>query len=112
MGISINSVTQAAGTYQSTNVSSHQQHQTKQVIKEASPENTYDAVSGQGDTLTISETGKSASMNLSNENSAESQSESSTENLSNYTQTQLKQMYLDGTITKSEYDEELTSREE
>lgn len=107
MGISINSAAEAAGTYQNVTASSQDQQKTKQVIKETLPENPENAVSKDGDTLTISDAGKSASMDMGNQD----ESENATDDLSGYTEAELKQMYLDGTITKSEYDEELESRQ-
>lgn len=112
MGISINNLNQSAGTYQSMNVGTKEQQKPKEVIKESSPENSYNAVSQHGDTLTISESGKSASMNMNNQSESEAGNEESTYDLSGYTENELKQMYLDGTITKSEYDAELDSRNE
>lgn len=87
----------------------------------------YDAVSLHGDTLSISKVGKTASSQkesgLVNEDTADGivirkkadakkqESESSTINLSVYTESELKQMYLDGDITRAKYDEEVNSRE-
>ncbi len=87
----------------------------------------YDAVSLHGDTLSISKVGKTAGSQkesgLVNEDTADGivirkkadakkqESESSTINLFVYTESELKQMYLDGDITRAEYDEEVNSRE-
>lgn len=89
----------------------------------------YDAVSQHGDTFSISEAGKTASSEKGSkpvnkdttdgivirketgENEQEQEKEVSTVNLSVYTKTELKQMYLDGDITRAEYDEEINSRE-
>lgn len=93
----------------------------------------YDAVSMYGDTLTISKAGKTASSENGSklvsedtidgiviqkkagesEHGQESGQESEvyTINLSTYTESELKQMYLDGDITRAEYDEEISSRE-
>lgn len=88
------------------------------------PEPSYTAVSSQGDTLSISEEGRAMNNkgNFPEESdgtvirkavaeAAVSESENSTVNLSIYTETELEQMYLDGEITKAEYDEEISSRE-
>lgn len=111
MSISISSINQSASTYQSTNVSSQEKCREKQIIKESESANAYDAVSSHGDTLTISESGKSASTNMNNQSGMDSESGNSTDDLSNYTETELKQMYNAGDITKSEYDEEISNRE-
>lgn len=89
----------------------------------------YDAVSSHGDTFSISEAGKAASSEKGSkpinkdttdgivirketgENEQEQEKEVSTVNLSVYTETELKQMYLDGDITRAEYDEEINIRE-
>lgn len=109
MGISINGVKQAMETYQSINVNTREHTGTKEIIREDTTGNSqtaasYDAVSAYGDTLTISAGGRAAGTNSS------CASEDSTDNLSEYTESELKQMYLDGTITKTEYEEELESR--
>ena len=79
----------------------------------------YDAVSGYGDTLSISKEGKTASAeNGSRLVSGDTEdgivirkeSGESTINLFVYTESELRQMYLDGDITKAEYDEELGGR--
>lgn len=89
----------------------------------------YDAVSFYGDTLSISEAGKAVSSEPggkqvngdttdgivirkeTEEKEQRQESEVSTVNLSVYTESELKQMYLDGDITRAEYDEEISSRE-
>lgn len=91
----------------------------------------YDAISLYGDTVSISEAGKAANLVKSNQlvnedttdgivirketgenkQEAEQKTDASTVNLSTYTETELRQMYLDGDITKAEYDEEISSRE-
>lgn len=91
----------------------------------------YDAISLYGDTISISDAGKAANLAKGNklvnedttdgivirkeagENKQETEQENdvSTINLSTYTETELRQMYLDGDITKAEYDEEISSRE-
>lgn len=87
----------------------------------------YDAVSPHGDTLSLSKVGKVTSAEkggkLVNEDmedgtvirkepgEKDQESEVSTINLSSYTELELKQMYLDGDITRVEYDEEISSRE-
>lgn len=88
----------------------------------------YTSVSSHGDTVTVSKAGKAANSNMGNQDRADgtvtkknvgeyltesesSESSNSTINLSGYTEIELKQMYLDGDITKAEYDEELDSRE-
>lgn len=93
------------------------------------PDRSYDAVSSQGDTLELSEDGRKVSSETENlqENTAgadgkvmaksaekyvsEAEDSVSTIDLSSYTETELKQMYLDGDITKTEYDDELDDRE-
>ena len=93
-------------------------------------ETAYNRVSPDGDTVSISEAGKRAisvekDTEPADENTADGivihkeaeksnpkeEEQVSTVNLSEYTESELKQMYLDGDITKSEYDEELNSRE-
>lgn len=90
-------------------------------------ETSYDAVSSHGDTLSISKAGKVTSSEkggkLVNEDTedgvvirkesekSEQESDVSTVNLSTYTKQELRQMYLDGDITRAEYDEEISSRE-
>lgn len=99
------------------------QHNTKK--QQAS----YDAVSRHGDTLFISEAGKATSFKKSSrqakedttdgavlqkkkeENEQEQEREVSTINLSSYTESELKRMYLNGDITRAEYDKEVNSRE-
>lgn len=87
----------------------------------------YDAISPHGDTISVSEAGKAANSVKSNKlvnedttdgivirkDTEESRQENdlSTINLSGYTETELKQMYLDGDITRAEYEEEISSRE-
>jgi hypothetical protein len=67
------------------------------------------AVSSQGDTLTISSAGsKLATSSASSDDS----SSSSEDNLSQYTDLQLKQMLQNGEITQAEYDAEIESRDE
>lgn len=99
--------------------------QQKEMKEEAAgqKEISYEAVSSQGDTLSISETGKAVSSGenalagsegiVIQKTTAEAAAESinSTVNLSIYTETELKQMYLDGEITRAEYEEELDSRD-
>lgn len=92
----------------------------------AQQETSYDRVSTDGDTLSISEAGKAVSLGQDNksvkietEDGAVIQKEAEEDgqdsnvpvvNLSTYTETELKQMYLDGDITRTEYDEEISSR--
>lgn len=105
----------------------------KQVTQEDTARQEKEAgsvISSQGDILTISEEGRAASEEAENqvvrlsgsetgtavqqvkeEYSAGADSSNSTIDLSSYTETELKQMYLDGDITKAEYDEEISSRE-
>lgn len=131
MDISINNLNQPITTVQNSQINEvEKQVQGKEGTADQA-ETTYDAVSSEGDTLSISEEGKAAGANakdqvvqLSGADSdgtvqqeanevyfTDSDSSSSTINLSTYTETELKQMYLDGDITKLEYDEELSSRE-
>lgn len=139
MNIAMNDVNRSASTLQSSQISvSEQQKKDKEEVVRQPEETTYDAISSQGDTLTISEAGKTALSNQDNQSesgqqasteqqtstesvalqnitiasSTDSESEEvSTVDLSGYTETELKQMYLDGDITKVEYDEEISSRE-
>jgi hypothetical protein len=67
------------------------------------------AVSSQGDTLTISSAGSSLAANAI---SSDSDSSSLTDDLSQYTDYQLKQMLQNGEITQAEYDAEIQSRQE
>jgi transcription initiation factor IIF auxiliary subunit len=67
------------------------------------------AVSSQGDTLTISSAGSNLAANATANSSDDS---SSTEDLSQYTEYQLKQMLQNGEITQAEYNAEIQSREE
>lgn len=94
--------------------------------RKAQQETSYDRVSTDGDTLSISEAGKAVSLGQDNksvrietEDGAVIQKEAEEDgqdsnvpvvNLSTYTETELKQMYLDGDITRTEYDEEISSR--
>lgn len=129
MEITVGGLRQADETIQSSHV--HVSEQQKKTGEETGKqqETIYDAVSEQGDTLSISEEGKAenAKMNSASEgkettdgivikkevkdNVQEQESDLSTINLSTYTESELRQMYLDGDITKSEYDEEINSRE-
>lgn len=110
MGISVNNINQSLSSYQRINASSQQQHREKEVSKEILHQGDYSEISSHGDTLSISEKGKELSLNNGKEN--EVKNENLTDDLSSYTEIELKQMYIDGTITKSEYNEELDSREE
>jgi len=80
----------------------------------------YDTVSPDGDTFSISKAGKSANSQkdtmdgivIQKEATENGQvSNASTVNLSAYSESELKQMYLDGDITRAEYNEEISSRE-
>lgn len=86
----------------------------------------YTAVSEQGDTMEISSSGKAVSENTVDNsdvlNSVDGKvtkiadgtnttTASQTYNLSSYTENELRQMYQNGEITRTEYDEELSSRE-
>ena len=87
----------------------------------------YNATSPYGDTLSISEIGKTTSSlkgsklvnntadgtviwKEAGSNEQEQETETSTINLSIYTDLELKQMYLDGDISRAEYDEEVNNR--
>lgn len=83
-------------------------------------ESSYNIISSDGDTLSVSEAGKAANSKkdtmdgiVIQKEMAENRyiSNGSTENLSTYSEMELKQMYLDGTITRAKYDEEIRSRE-
>lgn len=65
----------------------------------------YSAVSRDGDTLTISKAGSKAS--AENEDSSED-----TSDLSGYSESELQSLLQSGVITRSEYNEEIKSREE
>lgn len=127
MEIMIEKTRQLTDTVQSSykkNV--EQQPKKEEEIKQS--ETAYDAMSTQGDTLHISESARNAEsgtdslkenqseadgkviLKSAQENSSESDDSLSTVNLSRYTETELREMYLDGDITKSEYDEEIESR--
>ena len=106
-----------------------EQKETKTQHNAEKQQASYDAVSPHGDTLSISEAGKVTSSEKGSklvnkdttdgiviqketeQNEQEQESEASTINLSVYTELELKQMYLDGDITRAEYDEEINSRE-
>lgn len=95
------------------------------------PKTSNTAVSSHGDMLSISKEGAAAYSKMNNQpdtsgqtttattaiqklgerKATESDSDVSTTDLSSYTKTELKQMYLDGDITKAEYDKEIRSRE-
>lgn len=117
---------QFADTVQSSHMNASGQ-QKKEEVSAKQSEAAYSAVSSQGDTLYISESGRSAFANNNRENdqseadgkvilksavksSSETNDSPSTTDLSSCTETELKQMYLNGDITKSEYDEEVKSR--
>ena len=129
-----------AGIMQNAQIStSENQKNTKEETEIKQSQTNYDYVSTDGDTLQISEAGKSASKG--NENQADSgntgaqaqssfagsstkqlenidvntststSSTSSTADLSSYSESELKKMYLNGEITKAQYDEEISSRD-
>lgn len=125
-----------AGIMQNAQIStSENQKNTKEETDIKQSQTNYDYVSTDGDTLQISEAGKSASKG--NENQADSgntgaqaqssfagsstkqlenvdvstSSTSSTADLSSYSESELKKMYLNGEITKAQYDEEISSRD-
>lgn len=83
-------------------------------------ETSYATVSSDGDTLSVSKAGKAANSQKAvmdgvviKKEVAENRhvSETSIANLSVYSETELKQMYLDGDITRAEYNEEISGRE-
>lgn len=103
-------------------------------------ERTYDAISEQGDTLTISEAGRNAEAQKERQSEDKGQASAEdkdgvvvkkavesapeaeetaekeeevvdTTNLSQYTKVELRDLYFGGDITKTEYDEELAVRE-
>ena len=131
-----------AGIMQNAQIStSENQKNTKEETEIKQSQTNYDYVSTDGDTLQISEAGKSASKG--NENQADSgntgaqaqssfagsstkqlenidvntstnestSSTSSAADLSSYSESELKKMYLNGEITKAQYDEEISSRD-
>lgn len=110
MGISINSIDQTSVTYQSANATSKAQHRENITTRDASSEKNTSVTSVHGDTLTISESGKAASKNMTNQGDSNADDNSFSDDLSGYTEAELQQLYLDGTITRNEYDEELESR--
>lgn len=127
MNISIKDTGQLTGAISGSQYKVSEQKKTQEETVRQS-DTSYTAVSSQGDTVTVSEAGKAANSNMGNQDrtdgtvtkknveeylteSESSESSNSTINLSGYTETELKQMYLDGDITKAEYDEELASRE-
>lgn len=132
MSFEVNEVSQSATTVTNfqNHVSEKQQETSKEemAVQQREPLDTF--ISAQGDTLSLSEEGVAANAKLGNQpksdgtviqksvaadstNSTEVNIENvdSTVNLSIYTETELKQMYLDGEITRIEYDQELSSRE-
>lgn len=125
MSFTINNVEQSADRLQGLqNSVSEKQKKTQEEVA-VQQETAYAAVSCEGDTLSISEAGKAAGTQPDNQTETdgvviqkaaeeyltESESGNSTINLSGYTENELKEMYLDGEITKAEYDEEIDSRE-
>jgi hypothetical protein len=83
---------------------------TKDTTSSQSTDDEATAVSSQGDTLTISSAGSKLAASATSEDS--DSSSSSTEDLSQYTDLQLKQMLQEGEITQAEYEAEIESREE
>lgn len=131
-----------AGIMQNAQIStSENQKKTKEETEIKQSQVNYDYVSTDGDTLQISEAGKSASKGNENQTdsgntgaqaqssfagsstkqlenvdvntstNASSSSTSSTADLSSYSESELKKMYLNGEITKAQYDEEISSRD-
>jgi hypothetical protein len=84
--------------------------ETKNTTVSQSKNDEATAVSSQGDTLTISSAGSNLAAAASSESS--DSSSSSEENLSQYTDLQLKQMLQNGEITQAEYNAEIQSRDE
>lgn len=129
MEITIESTRQPKETFQSSHINDAEQQKKDKVEMSKQPEASYDAVSSQGDTLYISETGRDANSGMNDSEKGQNEADGkvilktaeenmptveddiSTINLSRYTESELRQMYLDGDITRSEYDEELGSRE-
>ena len=136
MNLSINNKTQS---YSNFNVQANKQKEkageTAQSAKESKnvgydEGQQYTATSSQGDTLEISSAGSSAYENSEKkeENSEQTNiskivsetvdtddsdgTTSASEDLSSYTETELKQMYQNGEISKADYDEEIASREQ
>lgn len=128
MEITIEKTRQLTDTVQSSHMKeAEQKSQKAETIKQS--ETAYDAVSSQGDTLYISESGRNAESDMSSLKDNQSEADGkvilkpaeeyvseaddslSTIDLSRYTELELRQMYLDGDITKSEYDEEIDSRD-
>lgn len=123
----INNINQSVTSVQNIQVKEPESRAKDTTIAVNQQETVYDAVSSQGDTLSISQIGKAANsgdgvvlpeksnadgivlQKESGADDAEADSES-TINLSTYTKTELKQMYLNGDITKIEYDDELRDR--
>lgn len=129
MEITIGDMRQVEDTVQSSHISAPEQQKNTREETIKQQERAYNAVSSQGDTLSISEAGKAENAKMNNlsgdeettdgivirkeveGNKQEQESILSTINLSIYTESELRQMYLDGDITRSEYDEEISSRE-
>lgn len=127
-----------AGIMQNAQIStSENKSETKKEIEVKQSQANYDYVSADGDTLEISEAGKSAGKgnesqtgsgnagtgssatgssiegleNITTGTTSSSTSTSSVGDLSSYSESELKKMYLNGEITKAEYDEEISSRD-
>lgn len=79
----------------------------KSGTEKAAAAGNYSAVSKDGDTLTISKAGSKASAKNN-----DSESEEDTNDLSGYSQSELQSLLQSGTITRSEYNEEIKSRED
>lgn len=132
MSFEVNEVSQSATTVTNfqNHVSEKQQETSKEemAVQQREPLDTF--ISAQGDTLSLSEEGvaanakrgnqpksdgtviqKSVAADSTNSTEVDIENVDSTVNLSIYTETELKQMYLDGEITRIEYDQELSSRE-
>lgn len=116
---------------QGIQISAAEQQNKSNAEKTGESENSHAAVSSQGDLLSISKEGLDASSQMKDQPDTQSQdqagrtvihesaegkvtkfeSDVSTINLSSYTETELGQMYRNGDITKTEYDQEISSRE-
>lgn len=129
MEVTIGGMRQVEDTVQNSHINASEQQKKTREETVKQQEQAYNAVSPQGDTLSISEAGKAENARMNNlagdnettdgivirkeveGNIQEQEGILSTINLSTYTESELRQMYLDGDITRSEYNEEISSRE-
>lgn len=129
MGIEIKEMNQETEVLKTAQVNASGQRKLmeQEEVRTSSPD--YDAVSTEGDSLSVSKEGKALNasgisqsgivknagtdgtvIQKAAEEDVQEEEIVSTVNLSIYTETELEQMYLDGDITKVEYEDELRSR--